>query len=118
PTLPDEASGPWGSVAGRSTTTIGPSLFVYGGEFWATGTDGRVLGGAYLWTPPATDFCAVAQVAAEGHGGLERLPTAPGLTDDQRRSVAAAVADAGRQTARGDGWDNSALVEAVNDICD
>lgn len=116
PPLPDERSGPWGGVARRAVTAAGQALFVYGGEFWSS-THGQLLGDAYWWTPPATEFCTAGVAAAEGRGGLGRLTGAPQLDTGRRNRVAAVVTAAQRDLAGGHGWDNSELVALVNEVC-
>src|SRR5690606_13087897 len=87
-----------------------------GGEFWSS-THGQLLGDAYWWTPPATEFCTAGVAAAEGRGGLGRLTGAPQLDTGRRNRVAAVVTAAQRDLAGGHGWDNSELVALVNEVC-
>lgn len=61
--------------------------------------------------------CEAAPQAVEGHGGLADLPDSPGLLDEHRNPVAGAVARAQDEIDGGDGWDNTELVDLVNELC-
>lgn len=83
------------------------------------------LGACSSGSPRASaEFCSLGRDAARWYidfdddEAIAALVEHPGLKDDDRAAVRAAVNDARAQTAGGDGWSNDRMTAAINDICD